>query len=49
MKPGEAAHLSSATMPAETSAVSITLEHKGGSVLPSGPQVLFGDQMQQIG
>ena len=48
MKPGEAAHMSSATMPADTTAVSITLERKGGAVLPSGPQVLFGDQMQQV-
>lgn len=48
LKPGEAAHLSSATMPAGTTAVSVTLERKGGSVLPSGPQVLVGDQMQQI-
>lgn len=48
LKSGETAHLSSATMPAGTTAVSVTLERKGGSVLPSGPQVLVGDQMQQI-
>ncbi|MEO8502857.1 MAG: anti-sigma factor [Acidobacteriota bacterium] len=48
LKPGEVAHLSSATMPAGTTAVSVTLEHQGGSVLPAGPQVLYGDQMQQV-
>ena len=48
LKSGEVAHLSSTTMPAGTTAVSVTLEHQGGSVLPAGPQVLFGDQMQQI-
>jgi hypothetical protein len=48
MKAGEPAHLGSTTMPAGTTAVSITLERRGGAVLPSGPQVLLGDQMQQI-
>ena len=48
MKPGEAAHVSSETMPAGTTAISITLERKGGAVIPTGPQVLLGDQMQQI-
>ena len=48
MKPGEAAHVSSETMPTGTTAISITLERKGGAVIPTGPQVLLGDQMQQI-
>ena len=48
MKPGEAAHVSSETMPTGTTAISITLERQGGAVIPTGPQILLGDQMQQI-
>jgi Anti-sigma-K factor rskA len=42
---GERVALSSETMPAGTEAVRITLEPEAGSSAPSGPEVLFGDEM----
>ncbi len=47
-QPGVRVELSSETMPAGTKAVSITLEPAGGSETPSGPAVLYGDQVMQI-
>lgn len=44
-RPGERVVLSSETMPVGTVAVRITLEPSSGSSQPSGPEVLFGDQM----
>jgi anti-sigma-K factor RskA len=35
-------------MPRGTRAVVVTLEPAGGSPQPSGPQVLAGDQMQEL-
>ncbi len=46
--PGAAVELSSQTMPRGTSGVLITLEPKGGSRQPRGPQVLVGNQMLQL-
>ncbi len=45
---GVRVELSSETMPAGTKAVSITLEPAGGSETPSGPAVLYGDQVMRI-
>lgn len=42
---GERVVLSSETMPVGTAAVRVTLEPGSGSSQPSGPEVLFGDQM----
>jgi hypothetical protein len=47
-QPGQVVELSSASMPAGTSGVSVTVERQGGSVIPTGPQVLIGDQVWQV-
>lgn len=47
-EPGVRLELSSETMPAGTVAVSITLEPLGGSPQPSGPSVLYGDEVMRI-
>lgn len=46
--PGKQVELTSDSMPRGSVAVSITMEPAGGSASPSGPSVLFGDQMVQI-
>ena len=48
VEPGERRELSSETMPAGTIAVSITLEPAGGSPQPTGPPVLYGDEVMRI-
>ena len=40
--------VTSDTMPQGATAVHVTLEPAGGSVQPSGPMVLYGDETQQI-
>lgn len=48
VKPGEGIEVTSDIMPADTVAVMITLEPEGGSVEPTGPSVLYGDDMMRI-
>lgn len=48
VEPGKNVELSSETMPRGTSGVLITLEPVGGSPQPRGPQILTGNQMQQL-
>jgi hypothetical protein len=48
VEPGKNVELSSETMPRGTSGVVITLEPAGGSPQPRGPQILTGNQMQQL-
>jgi anti-sigma-K factor RskA len=48
VEPGQRQELSSATMPAGTIAVSVTLEPAGGSSTPSGPSLLYGDEVMRI-
>ncbi len=45
---GAVVELSSPTMPEGTRAVRITLEPEGGVAVPSGPEILFGDEPMQI-
>lgn len=46
--PGGPSELSSQTMPAGTRAASVTLEPRTGTASPTGPQVLYGEEMTQI-
>lgn len=45
---GEGIEISSEVMPADTVAVMITLEPQGGSDSPTGPSVLYGDDVMRI-
>lgn len=45
---GRAVELGSETMPQGTRAVAVTLEGPGGSPAPSGPRVLWGDEVMTI-
>ena len=46
--PGAPSEISSPTMPADTRAVSVTLEPRGGVASPTGPLVLHGEELTQI-
>lgn len=46
--PGGRVELGAETMPSGTRAVSVTLEPAGGSPLPSGPPILYGDQVMRL-
>lgn len=48
VKAGEGIEISSEEMPLDTVAVMITLEHGEGSSEPSGPSVLYGDDVMRI-
>ena len=48
VKPGEGIEVTSDIMPTDTVAVMITLEPEGGSVEPTGPSVLYGDDVMRI-
>lgn len=45
---GQGIEISSQVMPVDTVAVMITLEPQGGSDIPTGPSVLYGDDVMQI-
>jgi hypothetical protein len=45
---GVRVELSSKTMPAATRAVTVTLEPAGGSQAPTGPAVLYGDEVMAV-
>lgn len=47
-RPGSRTELTSATMPGGTVAVSVTVEPLGGSPEPSGPPLLYGDEVMRI-
>jgi hypothetical protein len=47
-RPGETVELRSPTMPAGTRAVSITLEAAGGAASPTGPRVLYGEDLMRL-
>jgi hypothetical protein len=47
-RPGVRTELTSETMPSGTVAVSVTLEPRGGSAEPSGPPLLYGDEVMRI-
>ena len=47
-RPGFRTELTSATMPGGTVAVSVTVEPLGGSPEPSGPPLLYGDEVMRI-
>ena len=47
-RPGVRTELTSETMPSGTVAVSVTLEPLGGSAEPSGPPLLYGDEVMRI-
>jgi hypothetical protein len=47
-RPGEMVELGSPTMPAGTRAVSVTLEPATGSQQPSGPQILYGEELTRL-
>jgi hypothetical protein len=47
-RPGEKVELGSPTMPAGTRAVSITLEPASGAQQPSGPQILYGEELSRL-
>jgi len=48
-KRGSKIEFASDTMPHDTKAVAVTLEPAGGMPQPTGPQVLYGDQMTPLG
>jgi hypothetical protein len=48
VSPGEGIEVTSDLMPSDTVAVMITLEPEGGSVEPTGPSVLYGDEVMRI-
>ena len=47
-RPGERIELSSATMPAGTTAAAVTLENAGGAPVPTGPVVLRSTGIRQL-
>ena len=47
-RPGVRTELTSETMPGGTVAVSVTIEPLGGSTEPSGPPLLYGDEVMRI-
>lgn len=47
-RPGARTELTATTMPGGTVAVSVTVEPLGGSSEPSGPPLLFGDEVMRI-
>ena len=47
-RPGVRTELTSTTMPGGTVAVSVTVEPLGGSAEPSGPPLLYGDEVMRI-
>jgi anti-sigma-K factor RskA len=47
-RPGVRTELTSETMPGGTVAVSVTIEPLGGSPEPSGPPLLYGDEVMRI-
>ncbi len=48
VSPGQGIEVTSDLMPADTVAVMITLEPEGGSAEPTGPSVLYGDEVMRI-
>lgn len=48
VKSGVELEVTSDTMPGGTVAVNITLEPAGGSVAPSGPSILYGDEVMRV-
>lgn len=47
-RPGAPVELASDKMPPDVDAVSITLEPREGATRPTGPEILFGDEMVQV-
>ena len=48
VEPGQGIEIAAELMPEETVAIMITLEPEGGSEQPTGPSVLYGDEVMRI-